>query len=254
MSTFDWPATEAFGYCRVSGKGQLDGDGMERQRIAIDTYSVKSNIKIVAWYEEKGVCGATEWEDRPAWSNMVESLNGVRTIVVERLDRLARELMIQEYILRDLKKRGVVLLTAAEEDTSDADPTRVMFRQILGAIAQYDRTMTVRKLAGARRRMRERTGKCEGPKFYGEDPLRPHEKEIAALIRTLRNNGDTLDSIAERLNTQGIKPRRGLRWYGSAVNYIASRKVSENHNSNVGWLGDIDGMGNGVEMKTGEVL
>lgn len=219
---------KAFAYLRVSGKGQLSGDGFPRQRIAIEQYAARNGIEIVKWYEEKAVCGATEWEDRPAWSNMIESLNGVRTIVVESLQRLARELIVQEYIIIDLKKRDVKLFTSSEEDTSDADPSRVMFRQILGAINQYDRTMTVRKLASARRRMRERTGKCEGPKFYGEDPLRPHEKEIAALIRTLRNNGDTLDSIAERLNTQGIKPRRGLRWYGSAVNYIASRKVSEN--------------------------
>lgn len=222
------PMNKAFAYLRVSGKGQLSGDGFPRQRIAIEQYAARNGIEIVQWYEEKAVCGATEWEDRPAWSNMIESLNGVRTIVVESLQRVARDVLVQEHIISDLKRRDIVLFTSYEEDTSDSDPSRVMFRQILAAINQYDRTMTVRKLASARRRMRERTGKCEGPKFYGEDPLRPHEKEIAMLIRAHREGGATLNEIAEMLNSNDIKPRRGVRWYGSAVNCIVSRKLSEN--------------------------
>src|ERR1051325_9513994 len=147
------PQQEAFGYVRVSGRGQLDGDGFPRQREAIERYAAVNGLRIVRWFEEKAVCGATEWENRPAWSEMVQTLNGVRTIVIEKLDRLARELFIQEYILRDLKQRGVTLVSAAEPDL-DSDPGRVLFRQMMGAIAQYDRTMVVAKLRAARTRMR----------------------------------------------------------------------------------------------------
>ncbi len=207
----------AFAYCRVSGLGQVGGDGFPRQRAAIEAYAKSHGYEIVAWYEEKGVCGATEWEDRPAWSEMIEALNGVRTIIVEKLDRLARELFIQEYILRDLRKREVVLVTAASEETGNEDPTRVLFRQILGAIAEYDRVMTVRKLKASRDRARRRDGRNEGQKYYGE---LEGEACWAASIRQMRREGSTLLEIADALNKTGVKPRRGKQWYASSVKNV----------------------------------
>lgn len=209
---------KAFAYLRVSGLGQVSGDGFTRQREAIERYAAAHDIEIVEWFEERGVSGKTEWEERPAWSEMIGRLNGVRTILVEKLDRLARELFIQEYILRDLGKREVTLLTADDQDTTENDPTRVLFRQILGAIAQYDRTMIVQKLRGARnRKSRESGRRIEGQKAYG---VTADEREVIALMRSQREEGATYDSIADALNHAGFKPRRGAQWYGNTVNKI----------------------------------
>jgi DNA invertase Pin-like site-specific DNA recombinase len=46
------------------------------------------------------------------------------------------------------------------EDT----PTAVLVRQVLGAIAQFEKASAVAKLAAARKRKREANGKCEGRK------------------------------------------------------------------------------------------
>ena len=50
--------------------------------------------------------GTKESMDRPAWSAMITALlgNGVKTIVIEKLDRLARDLMVQEATIADLQK------------------------------------------------------------------------------------------------------------------------------------------------------
>lgn len=214
------PMIEAFGYIRVSGRGQLDGDGFPRQRAAIQRYADANGIRIVRWFEERAVCGATEWENRPAWSEMVQHLNGVRTIIIERLDRLARELFIQEYILRDLKQRGVALVSVGEQDL-DSDPARVLFRQLMGAIAQYDRTMTVLKLRAARKRQKAATGRCEGRKPYGS---RPGEQATMDRIRELRAAGRPYDAIAATLNSDGVSTRTaGRRWFGSTVAKIMRR-------------------------------
>jgi DNA invertase Pin-like site-specific DNA recombinase len=213
---------EAFGYLRVSGRGQLVGDGFPRQRESIQRHADANGITIVRWFEERGICGATEWEDRPAWLDAVTHLNGVRTIVVESLNRLARDLFVQEHILRDLKHRGVTLLSATEGPQDlDSDATRVMLRQILGAIAEYDRKMIVLKLKAARKRMKATVGFCEGRKRFGE---RPGEPALLQRMRVLRAEGRTFDSIAETLNADGVPTRvTGRRWFGSTVAKILRR-------------------------------
>jgi DNA invertase Pin-like site-specific DNA recombinase len=215
------PMIEGFGYLRVSGRGQLRGDGFPRQRDAIQRYADTHGIKIVQWFEERGVCGATEWEHRPAWSEMVQQLNGVRTIIIEQLNRLARELFIQEYILRDLKQRGVTLISVAEPDL-DSDPARVLFRQLMGAIAQYDRTMVVLKLKAARKRVKAATGRCEGRKRFGE---RPGETETLQRMRAMRAEGRTFEAIAAALNGEGVPTRvQGRRWFPATVAKMIRRK------------------------------
>jgi hypothetical protein len=41
-------------------------------------------------------------------------------------------------------------------------------RQVLGAISEFDKAMTVAKLRGARERKRKVEGKCEGRKSHAE--------------------------------------------------------------------------------------
>jgi DNA invertase Pin-like site-specific DNA recombinase len=149
--------------------------------------------------------------------------DGVRTIMIERLDRLARDLLVQEYVLADLKKRGITPLSTAEPDLCSADPTRILMRQILGAIAAYDKAMIVLKLRGARERQRAKTGRCEGAKPYG---VLPGEQEVLERMRTLRSTGTTLAAIANTLNDAGIKPRRGAKWFPMTVQQILKRDLT----------------------------
>ncbi|MGD0438863.1 MAG: recombinase family protein [Bryobacteraceae bacterium] len=180
--------TKAFAYLRVSGKGRIDGDGFERQRAAAKSYAVAHGLKIVQVFQDRGVSGTKDPTEnlasRPAWIAMLSAIaaNGVRTIVIEKLGRLARDLMVQEHILADLSRRGITLVSVAEPDLCSDDPTRILPRQIMGAIAEYDRKMVVLKLRAARLRRRINTGRCEGEKPYGQHPERPDE------VRALGNN------------------------------------------------------------------
>jgi hypothetical protein len=56
----------AFAYLRVSGKGQVDGDGFPRQLIAIEKYSQGNGLKIRKVFREEGISGTKELENRPA--------------------------------------------------------------------------------------------------------------------------------------------------------------------------------------------
>jgi site-specific DNA recombinase len=212
----------AFAYLRVSGKGQVEGDGFTRQLEAIKKYAAHSDIKIAKVYREEGVSGTTDWGNRPAFSEMMAALlaNGTRTVLVERLDRCARDLMVQESIIADFKRKGLSIISVNEPDLCSDDPSRVLMRQMLGAFFQYEKTLLVAKLKGARIRKRATDGVCEGRKPYGS---RPGEAEVIDHILVLRAAGMAIDTIAETLNAEGTAPRKGSQWYGSSVRNVLLR-------------------------------
>jgi len=202
---------KAYGYIRVSGKGQVNGDGFDRQKKAIQDYAKANGFEIIHIYQEEGVSGTLQ--DRPALTNMVldleENGQGIHTIIIERIDRLARDLMIQENILHDMNKYGVSVLSATDGDLLEDDPTRKLVRQVLGAIAEYDKTMLVLKLKAARDRKKAKAGKCEGRKSYHET-----NPDLLAEIKQLRRkprNGKrlSLKKTVAALNEQGLKSDTG---------------------------------------------
>lgn len=217
--------TKAFGYLRVSGKGQIQGDGFPRQLAAIKGYAQAHEIRIVEVFREEGVCGATESADRPAWSALMTALhaNGVRAVIIEKLDRLARDLMVQEATIADLQKHGFTLISVAEPDLMATDPTRILMRQLMGAVAQYDKSQVVLKLRGARQRMKAATGRCEGRKPYG---TRDGEAAVIERMRQLRSSGMAYRKVAAMLNAESVPTRTaGKRWRGYTVNAILQRSA-----------------------------
>ena len=212
----------AFAYLRVSGGAQVKGDGFTRQLLAIREYAKAHSIRIAKIFREEGVSGAKDLEDRPALAEMMEALhgNGVKLVLIEKLDRLARDLMIQETIIGDLRKNGFDLVSVTEPDLLKDDPTRTLMRQVFGAIAQYEKAMIVIKLRGARNRKKAKTGRCEGRKPYGHYP---GEKRVVERMKTLRAEGMAYDKLADRLTAEGFKTRKGTAWHGYSVQRILAR-------------------------------
>ncbi len=219
---------KAFAYLRVSGKGQVQGDGLVRQETAISEYAGKHGIEIVHTYREKGVSG--ELVSRPALADVMVDLgkkgHGVKTVIIERIDRLARDLMVQENIIADLQKNGFKLISVHEgENLLSDDPTRKLIRQVMGAIAEYDKQMTVLKLRVARERKRKQNGKCEGRKGYKE--VAPEViKEIKRLRRKRKGQKQvSFTRIAAILNEKGFTTANGKSFTGNNVSTILHRQT-----------------------------
>jgi DNA invertase Pin-like site-specific DNA recombinase len=215
--------TQAYAYLRVSGMGQVDGDGFTRQSGAINRYAVASGLCVVQTFREEGVSGAKDLENRPALQDLLAAIDSgeVRTVLIERLDRLARDLMVQETILGDMRKRGITVISVAEPDLCSDDPSRKLMRQIFGAIAEYDKAMIVAKLRGARQRVKARTGRCEGAKPFGEGE--GHRDTIVRIL-SLRSAGMAVDTIAATINAEGLPSKTGGKWYGSSVRNVILRE------------------------------
>ena len=69
---------------------------------------------------------------------VVES-GSVSGLVVYRLDRLARDLVLQETLMARMVKGAVEVISVSEPDIDSDDATRVLVRQVLGAIANTRR-------------------------------------------------------------------------------------------------------------------
>jgi len=203
--------------------GQVDGDGFARQHEAVTRYATSHGMTIEQTFREEGVSGTKELENRPALQELLLAIESgdVRMVLIEALNRLARDLMVQETILGDLRKRGITVVSVSEPDLCSDDPSRKLMRQIFGAIAEYDKSMIVLKLRGARQRMKARTGRCEGAKAFGTASV--HRPTIERILN-LRSAGMAVDTIAETLNAEGMKSKSGGKWYGSSVRNVLMRE------------------------------
>jgi DNA invertase Pin-like site-specific DNA recombinase len=214
--------TKAFCYLRVSGDSQVDGDGFPRQLAATKAHAKQHGYRIVRTFREEGVTGAKETMDRPAWQEMMTALhsNDVKTIIIEKLDRLARSLLIQEAAIAELAKQGFALVSVCEPELMSDDPWRKAFRQMMGVFSELDKNQIVLKLRGARMRKRAATGRCEGRKPYG---FREGEQQVLERMKRWRAEGASLNRIADQLNAEQVPTRSGQRWHPYTVSKILSR-------------------------------
>jgi DNA invertase Pin-like site-specific DNA recombinase len=125
--------------------------------------------------------------------------------------------MVQEVGFAMLRDLGVTLV-AADSPSSflDDGPTSKLIRQILGAVSEFDKAMTVAKLKGARDRARRQRGKCEGRKSYAE-----RDPELVDMARWLHHNADgrpySLRKVASELVGYGYTTPSGKPYSAAAV-------------------------------------
>jgi DNA invertase Pin-like site-specific DNA recombinase len=222
MESTPKPLKKAFGYLRVSGKSQVDGDGFPRQKAAITKWAKEHGVRIVRWFTEKGVSGTLEHREELDAMLVALMSNGVDTVVVEKLDRLSRDLRIQENLIHEYFTNRFVLVSTCEPDLGSDDPNRVFMRQIFGAVAQLDKSNIVLKLRAARQRTKLKTGRCEGRMPYG---FREGEQQIIDRIKAERAQGRNYEQIAKDLNAEGVKPRTGI-WHPANVRKIVLKHAA----------------------------
>jgi DNA invertase Pin-like site-specific DNA recombinase len=218
--------TTAIAYMRCSGQSQIEGDTWDRQSEAITRYAAAHDIEVLDWYRDEGISGKTELDNRPGLAACLERIenNGVKLLLTESADRLARDAMVSEIIVRQFQKVGGVIITASGVNLTEGDdsnPTAALIRGVLALIAEFDRRVIVLKLRAARQRKKKATGRCEGRRPFGAND---QEKHALRCMRSLRLAGMTYQRIAEQLNSQSVPTRHGGVWSAATIQKILVRE------------------------------
>lgn len=208
-------------YVRVSTDEQAQsGTSLDTQiaTLSEDLKGERSAEPLV--FIDDGYSGSSP--NRPGLMELENAItNGlVSEVRVASLDRLARDLVLQETLLNRWSRQGIEFRSRREPDLGNADATRVLIRQVLGAISQYERAViAARMLAGRIARAHQGFwpgGKVGfGYKLEGEPPKVVLDAEPASFIREagLRVlNGERVAHIAEDLEKRNIPGPSGNGW------------------------------------------
>lgn len=214
--------TRAIGYIRVSTDDQAEhGAGLDIQRDAIAATCAELNLTLAATFADEGISGKEDMTTRTGLARALDALDRDTVLVVYRLDRLARDLIVQEQILADAWRTGASVAPCSpteriycKPDHPD-DPARTLIRQMLGAVAAYERAMIRLRMTRGRRRRLAEHGYAGGPEPYGYSD----ETELACLahVTILRAAGHTWREVAETLNHAGTMKRNGGRWTAAEI-------------------------------------
>jgi DNA invertase Pin-like site-specific DNA recombinase len=230
---------DLIGYVRVSTDSQADGYGPDVQEQHIRQWAKHHGHRLTTITSDIGVSGARPPEERPG---LAEALNALRPppkatgLIVDRLDRLARTLTVQEAVLQVAWQAGASVFTVdgGEVMADDPDdPMRTAMRQMAGVFGQLDRALVVKKLRDGRKAKaaagRHAVGDYRyGTQGQGDGKMRdavpnPAEQAVVSRIVELRQEGASYRVIAETLDAEGLRPRRAARWSAMSVRNIAER-------------------------------
>jgi len=194
---------KAVGYVRVSTEEQArEGLSLDAQEEKIKAYCTAKGWRLVRIYRDEGFSGKDL--NRPGLQAMLRDLksDGIRAVVVAKLDRLTRSVRDLGYLIDDLFD-GVALASVEESlDTTTAGGRFVL--HILGAVAQWERETISERTRNTLRFKRQR-GEWVGRVPYGfkigpdgrlvEDP---EQIRNIQRMKRLRRRGYSYREIAER--------------------------------------------------------
>lgn len=236
----------AMGYVRLSdrdkGSTALSPD---LQRRSIRNYCEMKGWRLVRVFEDIGVSGGRPLGKRKGGGELVaELLAGPCPVVCVCQDRLFRDSADAIVTIRDWISRGILpVFIAGGLDLTT--PTGRLSFGLMSCMNQYEREVTgerTRAIMKDKKARGEQRNKYPpfGFRFEPSGKVRtdgtpimnevadPKERSIIHRMKVARNNGRSLADIAEQLDRDGVKPRRGDRWAATSVRKVLNDWAGKN--------------------------
>lgn len=153
-------------------------------------------------------------DDRPKLAEALVSLGPGDSLVVWRLDRLARSLQHLVQVVSDLQQRGVKFRSLTESIDTSGATGRLVFH-VLAALAQFERELMIERVSAGLESARAR-GRVGGPPPYGlaDDRMTIVAEEAALLLEAAGRvlDREPVSRVVDDWTERGETTRRGGRW------------------------------------------
>lgn len=217
-------------YIRVSTDEQKNGPEVQRRDVA--RWAKREGVRVVGEFCED-VSGGAPLDKRPQLEAAIAAIeaNGAGLLLVQKRDRLARDVVAAAMIER-LVQRGGGRVVTADGVGNDDSPEAGLQRGLLDLFAQYERALIrsrTRSALAAKKARGELTGAAPFGMRVGADSVRlePHQSEQATVerVRQLRAAGLSMRDVVARLSEEGHRSRRGTPLGLTQVARILRREV-----------------------------
>lgn len=155
------PTKRAVLYLRVS----TDEQTTDNQRLALLDEAMRRDWAIVETYQDQGISGAKGREKRPALDKLLKDATRGRFDVVMcwAIDRLGRSLVHLLNTAQELESAHVDLYLQ-QQAIDTTSPSGRLYFHIMGAMAEFERGMTIERIRAGQDRARKQGKKWGRPR------------------------------------------------------------------------------------------
>lgn len=201
------------------------------QKEVVWEYAKENGIEIIEEFEEVASSATLKRTEFQRMFQLLAERNDIDYILVHRFDRITREIDGFGWILAQLKDILSVktrLHSTTENNDYRDDPSKLLMRVFETYGATIERNNSVERMQNARKRKKADGGFIGGtpPMGYqailGTGNLIVKEQE-ASIVRDaflFREEGLSMEKIAEELNKKGYLTRKNKKFYATTVQRI----------------------------------
>lgn len=187
-----------YGYARVSTKGQeKDGNSLEAQEIRLKENGAEIIFKDSFTGTKK---------HRPQLDKLMKQLKPGDTLIVTKLDRIARSTIHGAQLVEELLERGV-RLNILNMGVMDNTPSSKLIRNVFFAFAEFERDMIVERTSEGKEIAKQKEGYREG---------RP-SVNVPDFEKFLKKQKDGLITVNEAISQLNISR---ATWYNLAKGVV----------------------------------
>jgi len=224
---------QAIGYIRVSTEQQAnEGVSLEAQKTKIAAWCITNGYDLVQVYTDAGISGKS-MDKRPGLQDALKSLSKDMALVTYSLSRLARSTKDAISIGETVAKKKADMVSLSERIDTTTAAGKMMF-QMLAVLAEFERNLVAERTTNALQHK-----KATGQKYCNQTPYGfqaiegrlvevKKEAKVVAEIQAARSSGNTLQSIADKLNGRGIPTKTGKQWAPATIHLLLKRTALVN--------------------------
>lgn len=219
---------QAIGYIRVSSAQQAqEGVSLEAQQAKIEQWCLANGYELVNVFKDEGISGK-RMDTRQGLQDALATLKRGNAFVFYSMSRVARStkdmLSIGELIT---KKKADMVSVIENFDTTTA--TGKMMFQMLAVLAEFERNLVGERTATVLQNKKANRQVYTNQTPYGFKAVNgrleqvKQEVKVVTEIQQARANGQTLQAIADNLNSRGIPTKTNKQWRPATIHLLLQR-------------------------------